>query len=94
MNSKFHIGDIVRVTKHGHVTYGQLPIGLQGYIARFCDEFSADVISVNFEMSNWHEGHDSNGHFPGADTYWNFTARTGALERVSSLGVANIKELF
>lgn len=29
MNSEFHIGDIVRVTKHGHVTYGQLPIGLQ-----------------------------------------------------------------
>ena len=67
---------------------------MKGYIARFCDEFHADIVSVNFEMSNWHEGHDSNGHFPGADTYWNFTARTGALERVSSLGVANIKELF
>ena len=94
MNSEFHIGDIVRVTEYGHLIYGQLPMGLQGYIARFCDEFHADVVSVNFEMSNWHEGHDSNGRFPGADTYWNFTACSKSLERVSSLGVANIKELF
>ena len=94
MNSEFHIGDVVRVTKYGHFRYGQLPIGLQGYIARFCDEISGDVVSVNFEMSNWHEGHDSNGHFPDADTYWNFNARSGALESMSSLGVANIKELF
>lgn len=31
MNSEFHIGDVVRVTKYGHIIYGQLPIGLQGY---------------------------------------------------------------
>ena len=94
MNSEFHIGDVVRVTKYGHVIYGQLPIGLQGYIARFCDEFNADVVSVNFEMSNWHEGHNSNGYFPGADTYWNFYTRSRDLESASSIRVANIKELF
>ena len=94
MNSEFHIGDVVRVTKYGHVIYDQLPIGLRGYIARFFDEFHADIVSVNFEMSNWHEGHDSNGRFPDADTYWNFNARSGALESAPPFGVANIKELF
>ena len=94
MNSEFHIGDVVRVTKYGHVIYGQLPIGLQGYIARFCDEFNADVVSVNFEMSNWHVGHSSNVYFPGADTDWNYCTRSGDLESASSIRVANIKELF
>ena len=94
MNSEFHIGDVVRVTKSGHLEYGNLPIGLQGYIARFCNELSDNVVSVNFEMSNWHKGHSSNGYFPDADTYWNFDTRWGFLEGASPPGVANIKELF
>ena len=94
MNSEFHIGDVVRVTKSGHSAYGCLPVGLQGYIARFCDEIDANVVSVNFEMSNWHKGHSSNGYFPNANTYWHFVTREGLLESVPSFRVANIKELF
>lgn len=94
MNSEFHIGEIVRVAKSGHLKYDNLPIGLQGYIARFCDDFPGNIVSVNFEISNWHQGHSSNGAFPNADTYWNFDTRWGFLESASPFGVANIKELF
>lgn len=94
MNYSFKVGDVVSVTAKGHQEYDRLPTGLTGYIARICDGINDNIVSVNFDMSNWHRGHDSNGYFPGANTYWNFCVEDNSLELVQSQQSANIKELF
>lgn len=94
MNSKFYVGDIVRVTEEGHLISNRLPVGLTGCVARICDEISDDVVSVNFEISNWHKGHNSNGYFPESNSYWNFDTHSESIERASFQQPANIKELF